>query len=171
MFNRVNYAKKKDKQAQIAFIKDESVRKDDMYKSHQVHVPSGEPAGSLSRPPAKRKAAAVRPITQGKLLRAGGPSDVGVEPVTHGETCMLTSDYRNPSQHQGRNQLRNRYPASPLLLQQQLRRYLRLQPRQGQLPRYQLQEQHPRRHRRPLRSLVRQICTRPNSPLPGKRAR
>lgn len=71
----VNYAKKKDKQAQIAFIKDESVRKDDMYKSHQVHVPSGEPAGSLSRPPAKRKAAAVRPITQGKLLRAGGPSD------------------------------------------------------------------------------------------------
>jgi hypothetical protein len=45
-----------------------------VYKSHTVRVPSGEPAGSLSRPPAKRKAGVVRPITQGKLLKAGGPS-------------------------------------------------------------------------------------------------
>ncbi|KAJ3502138.1 hypothetical protein NLJ89_g9019 [Agrocybe chaxingu] len=69
----VDYCKKKDKRAQIKFIKDETVQRNDLYKSHTVHVPSGEPPGSVSRPPAKRKAGAVRPITQGKLLRAGGP--------------------------------------------------------------------------------------------------
>jgi len=40
-----------------------------------VHVPSGEPPQSKSRPPAKRKPGVVRPITQGKLLKRGGPSD------------------------------------------------------------------------------------------------
>ena len=73
-FTRLEYTKKKDKKAQIQFVKDETIAKDDTYKSHTVHVPSGEPPGSLSRPPAKRKAGVVRPITQGKLLRAGGPS-------------------------------------------------------------------------------------------------
>lgn len=72
----LEYSKKKDKRAQMKFIKDETVRKDDLYKSHTVHVPSGEPAGSLSKPPAKRKAGVVRPITAGKLLKKGGPSDV-----------------------------------------------------------------------------------------------
>ncbi|KAK7063972.1 microfilament motor [Favolaschia claudopus] len=71
----ITYSKKKDKKAEIKAIKDETVKKDDMYKSHAIHVQSGEPAGSLSRPPAKRKPGVVRPITQGKLLRAGGPSD------------------------------------------------------------------------------------------------
>ncbi|KAF5323389.1 hypothetical protein D9611_005601 [Ephemerocybe angulata] len=70
----LEYTKKKDKKAQVSFMKDETIAKDDHYKSHVVHVPSGEPAGSLSRPPAKRKAGVVRPITSGKLLRAGGPS-------------------------------------------------------------------------------------------------
>ncbi|PPQ63834.1 hypothetical protein CVT24_009784 [Panaeolus cyanescens] len=69
----IDYAKKKEKRAQIKFIKDETVQRDDQYKSHTVHVPSGEPPESLSRPPAKRKPGIVRPITQGKLLRAGGP--------------------------------------------------------------------------------------------------
>ncbi|KAJ7193312.1 myosin-1 [Mycena pura] len=71
----ITYNKKKDKKAEIKFIKDETIKKDDVYKSHTVHVPSGEPPGSLSRPPAKRKPGVVRPITQGKLLKAGGPSD------------------------------------------------------------------------------------------------
>lgn len=71
----VEYAKKRDKKAQIKFIKDERITKDGVYKSHSVSVASGEPPGSLSRPPAKRKPGIVRPITQGKLLRAGGPSD------------------------------------------------------------------------------------------------
>lgn len=71
----IEYSKKKDKMAQIKFIKDETVAKDDLYKSHTVHVASGEPPNSVSRPPAKRKPGVVRPITQGKLLKAGGPSD------------------------------------------------------------------------------------------------
>ncbi|KAF8921950.1 P-loop containing nucleoside triphosphate hydrolase protein [Mucidula mucida] len=70
----LDYAKKKEKRAQITFVRDETIKKDDLYKSHAVHVPTGEPASSLSRPPAKRKAGVVRPITQGKLLKAGGPS-------------------------------------------------------------------------------------------------
>lgn len=74
--NRLEYSKKKDKKAQIKFIKDESVTKNDMYKSHTVSVASGEPPNSVSRPAAKRKPGVVRPITSGKLLRAGGPSDV-----------------------------------------------------------------------------------------------
>jgi len=70
----IDYSKKKDKKAQIKAIKDETIRKDDVYKSHAIHVPSGEPPNSTSRPPAKRKPGAVRPITSGKLLKAGGPS-------------------------------------------------------------------------------------------------
>lgn len=68
--------KKKDKKVQIKFVKDETVAKDDVYKSHTVRVPSGEPPSGTSRPAAKRKPGIVRPITQGRLLRAGGPSDV-----------------------------------------------------------------------------------------------
>lgn len=60
--------------AQITFRKDESVKKDDVYKSHVVSVCSGQPATSLSMPPAQRKAGVIRPITSGKLLRAGGPA-------------------------------------------------------------------------------------------------
>ncbi|OAX40076.1 hypothetical protein K503DRAFT_28351 [Rhizopogon vinicolor AM-OR11-026] len=70
----IEYAKKKDK-TQIKFVKDETIAKDDVYKSHTVHVPSGEPPSSTSRPAAKRKPGIVRPITQGRLLRAGGPSN------------------------------------------------------------------------------------------------
>ncbi|KAI6031444.1 myosin-1 [Pisolithus microcarpus] len=66
----VEYAKKKDKK------QDETIPRDDVYKSHAVRVPSGEPPNSVSRPPPKRKPGTVRPITQGKLLRAGGPSNV-----------------------------------------------------------------------------------------------
>ena len=72
----VDYAKKKEKRAQIKFLKDETVQKNDLYKSHTVHVPSGEPPNSRSRPPAKRKAGVVRPITKGKLLKQGGSSKV-----------------------------------------------------------------------------------------------
>lgn len=72
----IDYAKKKEKRAQIKFIKDEAVQapNGDIYKSHIVHVPTGEPPSSTSRPAAKRKVGVARPITQGKLLRPGGPS-------------------------------------------------------------------------------------------------
>ncbi|KZT08699.1 uncharacterized protein LAESUDRAFT_49979 [Laetiporus sulphureus 93-53] len=71
----IEYNKKREKKAHVKFIKDETVPRGDMYKSHTVHVPSGEPPSSLSRPPPKRKEGVARPITQGKLLRKGGPSD------------------------------------------------------------------------------------------------
>lgn len=72
----VDYNKKKEKKAQIKFIKDETVPRNDTYKSHTVHVPSGESPSSQSRPVPKKKGGVVRPITQGKLLRKGGPSAV-----------------------------------------------------------------------------------------------
>ncbi|KAI9512881.1 myosin class I heavy chain [Russula earlei] len=70
----VDYAKKKEKRAQIKFVKDETVPRDDQYKSHSVHVPSGELPSSRSRPRPKLKPGVVRPITQGKRLKKGGPS-------------------------------------------------------------------------------------------------
>lgn len=85
---RIEYAKKKDKKQLITFKRDETVLKDDNYKSHVVSVATGEPANSISRPAAKRKARPARPITQGKLLKAGGPSGVREGPVS----CQAESD-------------------------------------------------------------------------------
>lgn len=98
---RIEYAKKKDKKALIQFVKDETVPRDDVYKSHTVHVPSGEPPTSTSRPRAKRKQGIVRPITQGKLLRAGGPFNVSrkafsKQPIVIGD-CRSQGTYLNLS--------------------------------------------------------------------------
>ncbi|CAE6338846.1 unnamed protein product [Rhizoctonia solani] len=71
----VEYAKKKEKKQLIKFIKDETVPRDDVYKSHTVHVPTGEGANSQSRPVPRPKPGQAKPITQGKLLRKGGPSN------------------------------------------------------------------------------------------------
>jgi myosin-1 len=74
--NNLQFRKKKDKMATITFKKDEMIKpgEDDVYKSSTVSVPSGEPPNSQSRPAPRRKPGLVRPITQGKLLRPGGPS-------------------------------------------------------------------------------------------------
>ena len=76
---RIEYTKKKEKKDVVKFVKNDTVKSDDNYKSHTVQVPSGEPPSSLSRPVPKRKEGVVRPITQGKLLKRGGPdvSDEG----------------------------------------------------------------------------------------------
>jgi len=71
---RVEYNKKRDKKANVRFQKDETIPRNDMYKSHAVHVPSGEPPNSVPRPVPKKKSGVAKPITQGKLLKAGGPS-------------------------------------------------------------------------------------------------
>ncbi|KAL4253614.1 Myosin-1 [Abortiporus biennis] len=71
----VEYTKKKEKKDTVKFVKDETVPRNDLYKSHTVHVPSGEPPSSLSHPMPKRKEGVARPITQGKLLKRGGPSE------------------------------------------------------------------------------------------------
>ncbi|KAK7695052.1 class II myosin [Cerrena zonata] len=53
----VEYTKKKEKKDTVKFMADPAAPKEGTYKSHTVHIPSGEPLGSLSRPPAKRKKA------------------------------------------------------------------------------------------------------------------
>lgn len=58
----------------IRFQKDETIARNDMYKSHVVHVPSGEPPGSVSRPLPKKKAGVAKTVSKGKRLRTGGPS-------------------------------------------------------------------------------------------------
>jgi myosin I len=50
------------------------VSRDDMYKSGTVHTNQGEPANSVSRPTPKAKSVPGRAITQGKLLKPGGPN-------------------------------------------------------------------------------------------------
>lgn len=81
--NNLQFRKKKDKMATITFKKDEMIRGpggDDVYKSSTVSVPSGESPTSQSRPVPRRKPGLVRPITQGKLLRPGGPSKARAAP-------------------------------------------------------------------------------------------
>ncbi|PKI83271.1 Myo1p [Malassezia vespertilionis] len=70
---QLEYMRKGRKKAHVAFKKDESIPRGDVYKSSTVFVPSGEPPNSVSRPPARKKPGAVRPVTQGRLLRPGGP--------------------------------------------------------------------------------------------------
>ncbi|CAD6890277.1 unnamed protein product [Tilletia controversa] len=81
MSNSLEYTKKKDKKAHIVFKKDETVPRDDVYKSSTVLVPTGEAPGSLSRPPARRKPGIVRPVTTGRLIRPGGPSSARGRPA------------------------------------------------------------------------------------------
>ena len=62
----IDYAKKKEKRAQIKAQKDESVRGNANYKSHTILVGSGEPASSVSSPmpprmPKKKKAPKAAP--------------------------------------------------------------------------------------------------------------
>lgn len=92
----IAYSKKKDKQAQITFKKDESVRKDDVYKSSAVSVPSGEAANSVSWPPAERKAVAPRPVASGKLLRPGGPSQTANVRCSHVDWRVFTDTTPHP---------------------------------------------------------------------------
>ncbi|CAG8616843.1 14409_t:CDS:10 [Funneliformis mosseae] len=71
--SQIEYCKKLNKTATIKFVKDENIKRNDLYKSHIVSVPSGEPPSSLSDPPCPKKEPPPKPITSGKLLKAGGP--------------------------------------------------------------------------------------------------
>ncbi|KAM3585942.1 class II myosin [Umbelopsis sp. WA50703] len=51
----IQYSKKGGKPVTMKFVRDEKIRKNDVYKSHVVNVPSGEPANSVSYPPCARK--------------------------------------------------------------------------------------------------------------------
>lgn len=43
---QIQYTKKGGKKVTMKFVKDEKIKRDDVYKSHVVSVPSGEPANS-----------------------------------------------------------------------------------------------------------------------------
>ncbi|KAF7724587.1 class II myosin [Apophysomyces ossiformis] len=70
---QIQYAKKGGKAVTMKFIKDETIKKDDIYKSHVVRVPSGEPANSASFPPCAQKpkaASSSRPAASKKPAAA-----------------------------------------------------------------------------------------------------
>ncbi|KAI9680100.1 MAG: class II myosin [Caeruleum heppii] len=69
----IEYNKKPGKPAIIKVVKDQTVPRDDLYKSGTIHTGPGEPPNSMSRPTPKAKQVAGKPITSGKLLRPGGP--------------------------------------------------------------------------------------------------
>lgn len=71
--SRIEYNKKPGKASTVKVVKDSTVGRDDLYKSGTVHTGPGEPANSVSRRTPKGKPKAAKPVTQGKLLRPGGP--------------------------------------------------------------------------------------------------
>ncbi|KAI9741079.1 MAG: class II myosin [Cirrosporium novae-zelandiae] len=71
--DHIDYNKKPGKPATVKTVKDNAVLRDDLYKSGTIHTGPGEPANSVSKPTPKGKQVAAKPITKGKLLRAGGP--------------------------------------------------------------------------------------------------
>ena len=71
--DQIQYNKKPGKPATVKAVKDNSVARDDLYKSGEIHTSQGEPPNSVSAPTPKGKAIA-RPIASGKLIKAGGPN-------------------------------------------------------------------------------------------------
>lgn len=69
----IEYNKKPGKPSIVKVVKDSTVPRDDLYKSGTIHTGQGEPPNSVSKRSPKGKPKAGKPITQGKLLRPGGP--------------------------------------------------------------------------------------------------
>ncbi len=66
-------------------VKDNAIPRDDVYKSGTIHTGPGEPPNSVSKPTPRGRQIVGKPITQGKLLRpggpGGGPSKVALRPA------------------------------------------------------------------------------------------
>ena len=71
--DQVQYNKKPGKPATVKAVKDNTIPRDDVYKSGEIHTSQGESPSSVSAPTPKGKAIA-RPVTTGKLIRPGGPN-------------------------------------------------------------------------------------------------
>ena len=69
----IEYNKKSGKPSIVKVVKDSTVPRDDLYKSGTIHTGQGEPPNSVSKRTPKGKPKVGKPITQGKLLRPGGP--------------------------------------------------------------------------------------------------
>jgi myosin-1 len=68
----IKYSKKPGKEAIVKVVKDPQVRRDDTYKSGQIHTGPGESPNSVSKPTPKGKPVAAKPIGSGKLLKKSG---------------------------------------------------------------------------------------------------
>lgn len=68
----IQYNKKPGKLATVKVVKDPQVRRDDTYKSGQIHVGPGESPNSVSAVTPKGKPVAAKPIGSGKLLKKSG---------------------------------------------------------------------------------------------------
>ncbi|KAI5306723.1 class II myosin, partial [Ascosphaera atra] len=73
----IQYNKKPGKPATVKAVKDNTVPRDDIYKSGKIHTGQGEPANAVSKATPRPKQSAAKPVTRGKLLRPGGPSGPG----------------------------------------------------------------------------------------------
>ncbi|KAB8596068.1 hypothetical protein FH972_025779 [Carpinus fangiana] len=70
----VQYAKKPGKMVTVKVVRDPTQpRPENEYKSSTIHAGPGESPNSVSRPTPRGRQIAAKPITKGKLLRAGGP--------------------------------------------------------------------------------------------------
>lgn len=69
----IEYNKKPGKPSLVKVVKDSTVPRDDLYKSGTIHTGQGESPNSVSKRTPKGKPKPGKPITQGKLLRPGGP--------------------------------------------------------------------------------------------------
>lgn len=68
----IEYSKKPGKIVRVKAVKDPQVRRDDLYKSSQIHTGPGEPPNSKSAETPKGKPVAAKPISSGKLLKKSG---------------------------------------------------------------------------------------------------
>ena len=65
----LSYNKKPGKAAMIKAVKDQTIPRDDAYKSGQIHTGPGEPPNSISKKTPKGKSIPGKAITSGKLLK------------------------------------------------------------------------------------------------------
>ncbi|KAM0712141.1 hypothetical protein Q7P37_011235 [Cladosporium fusiforme] len=68
----IQYNKKPGKLANVKAVKDPQVRRDDTYKSGEIHTGPGEPPNSVSAETPKGKPVAAKPISSGGLLKKSG---------------------------------------------------------------------------------------------------
>jgi myosin-1 len=101
--NSIDYHKKPGKPpALIKTMKDANVARDDLYKSGTIHTNQGEPPNSISKPTPRGRQVAAKPITKGKLLRAGGPGGGPSKLASHSAQSRPAAAGARPSGNDSR---------------------------------------------------------------------
>ena len=91
----IEYNKKPGKLATVKAVKDPAVPRDDIYKSGTIHTNQGESPQSRSAPTPKGRTV-DRPITNGKLIRKGGPNGGTGDVVSQLRPAATTSANTRP---------------------------------------------------------------------------